>query len=78
MELKNYYRLVLSNQQEYFIESEFDNVIGFINYLDSNEKYFALKLKDSDPVFFRLDHLLSIQAARQGIIGAQTKLWRLT
>lgn len=75
---KNYYHLVFMNQKEYFIESEIDNIVGFLNLVESKGEYIPLQREEGDPVQFKSTHLFSVQKARQGIIGAQTKLWRIT
>jgi hypothetical protein len=39
--------------------------------------FIGLKLKEGDPIYIKFDQLFSIQRVRDGIIGGQTKLWRL-
>lgn len=82
MEL-NYYRLTFDNQQEFFVASEKANESDFLNTVSekglfSGNAYIILKLsEESDPVYIKATKLFSIQRARKGVIGAQTKLWRL-
>lgn len=82
MELRNYYKLTFDNQQEYFVESKQEETHAFLNDiaekgLFSGNAYIVLKLKEGDPVFIKSNKLFSVQRARDGVIGAQTKLWRL-
>lgn len=82
MEL-TYYRLNFTNGQEYFIESDIseqDDLLGSIignRLLGPSKQFIRLQLKDSDPVDISFDKLFSVQKAPKGMIGAQTKLWRL-
>ena len=86
MELKNFYRLVFTNSQEFFIESGVEDTEVFLKELEgkglfkSGTGYVVLQIKgnpESDQILIRSDKLFSVQKAREGIVGAQTKLWRL-
>lgn len=82
MELKNYYRLTFDNQQEYFVESQQKEIASFLSDiaekgLFSGNAYIVLQLKDGDPMYMKSNKLFSVQKAHAGVIGAQTKLWRL-
>lgn len=83
MELKCYWRLVMTNDQEYFIKSEIEDTDSFLKLLSNrglltkDVDYIKLQLGDSDPLNIKADKLFSVQKARDGIIGSQTKLWRL-
>jgi hypothetical protein len=87
MEL-NYYQLIFTNGREYFVESEVSDVKAFRKLLASGgtfskEEYIDLQLQGgdptviSDPVGIKADKLFSVQKARTGVIGIQTKKWRL-
>lgn len=87
MELKNFYRLVFTNGQEYFIESEQDDTSSFLKKLSSSgllglgSDYLTVQradLKpDADPLNLVKAHLFSVQKVNASPIGATTKLWRL-
>jgi hypothetical protein len=76
MEL-NYYRLVFLDQKEYFIQSNILTTVELINLIEYHHNFIPLQLKEGDPVYFNSDQLLSIQKVHTGIIGNQTKLWRM-
>ena len=82
MELISFYRLIFTNQQEFFIESDVKETDSFLKILTSagvlgESAYIILQLKDGDPIHMRSDKLFSVQRVQKGIVGAQTKLWRL-
>lgn len=83
MELKYYWRLVMTNDQEYFVKTNVEDQDDFLKLLSNkgllskDVDYIKLQLGDSDPLNIKADKLFSVQKARDGIIGSQTKLWRL-
>lgn len=84
MELKYYWRLVMTNGQEFVIKSDIEQREDFLKTLNSRglfaagSSYITLQLGDTaDPMDINKDTLFSVQKAREGVIGNQTKLWRL-
>lgn len=82
MELKHYYRLTFTNGQEFFVESDIEDRHVFLKTLGneglfSKTGFVSLQLKDTDPLDLRSDKLFSVQRAHKGMIGAQTKVWRI-
>lgn len=81
MELKNnFYRIVFTNSQEFFVESAIEQTESFL--MELKEKgaftgFITLQRQDSDPVNISANCLFSVQRSREGMIGAQTKLWKL-
>ena len=78
-----HYRLTFDNQQEFFVESTEPNEAQFLKTLTSagmfsSSEFISLRQSpESDPVFIKATKLFSVQRARKGIIGAQTKIWKV-
>lgn len=83
---KNFYRLVFTNGQEFFIESENKKTETFLKELTNSgllslgSDYISIQRVDvdsNDPLNLVKAHLFSVQKVNASPIGAQTKLWRL-
>lgn len=73
-----YYRLIFENQREYLIETDILKLDKFTSKILDRDGYITLKLTDiSEPINIKTASLFSIQLARDGEIGSQTKKWKL-
>lgn len=74
MELK-FFRLSAVNGQEYVIESQYDIVAKLGGLRD--EGYVTLKRDEGSPLHIFCRNLFSVQEVNKGVIGNQTRVWRM-
>lgn len=73
-----YYRIIFSNKQEYFIESEQDTTDAFIQNMRLEDGFIKLNREDTNSLYIMGSAVFSIQEVNKGSISSmQTKLWRL-
>jgi len=75
---KNYYSLIFNNDKEFFVESTATDIRQFIESLNIGYtgKFITLKRADSEPIYVSIETVFSVQKINNGVIGAQTKVWR--
>lgn len=78
-----YYQLIFTTGQDFFVASDIDDKDKFLKMVDGDgllrSHYITLNLINTQvqPIDLRADKLVSVQKVNKGIIGTQTKVWRL-
>lgn len=75
MEL-NHYRLTFDNNKEYLVKTDLGTSEKVMDYV-LKTRHLSLQLQEGDPLHILKERLFSIQKVSDGIIGHQSKVWRL-
>lgn len=85
MELKNAFRVVLLNQQEYVINSEEDTSEEFLENMQYQyaDSFFPLKMNaeketEPEPIWVNIDSIFSVQKVKKGGLSPNSRTYSVT